>query len=79
MLLLAGLILGLEATPGVRVAEAVHMHGLDADARATVPAVGGADVVAGIFFALAPFVECKVLAAHGCFFCMLFFKMAVDS
>ena len=76
--LLAGLLLGLEATRGVRVAEAMHMHGLDADARATVPAVGGADVVAGIFFALAPFVECEVLAAHGCFCCMLFFNVVVD-
>lgn len=56
MLLLAGLLLGLEATCGVRVAEAVHMHGLNADAWATIPAVSGADIVAGIFFALAPFV-----------------------
>lgn len=54
------------------------MHGLNADARTTVPVVGGADVVAGIFFALAPFVECEVLAAHGCFCSMLFFKVAVD-
>ena len=56
MLLLADLLLGLEATCGVRVAEAVHMHGLNADAWATIPAVSGADIVAGIFFALAPFV-----------------------
>jgi hypothetical protein len=56
------------------------MHGLDADRPGQpVPAVGGADVVASIFFALAPFVECEVLAAHGCFFCILFFKVAVDS
>jgi hypothetical protein len=63
-LLLAGLLLRLEAARGVRVAETVHVHGLHADTRAAVPAVGGADAVAGIFFALAPFVECKVLATH---------------
>ena len=40
------------------------MHGLDADARTAIPAAGGTDVVAGIFFALAPFVECKVLTTH---------------
>lgn len=62
----------------MRVAEAVHVHGLDADARAAIPAVGGADTVAGIFFALAPFVECKVLATHNAFCWMLFFKVAVD-
>lgn len=61
----------------MRVAEAVHVNGLDADTRATVSAVGGADIVAGIFFALAPFVECEILTAHDCFCGMLFFKVAV--
>lgn len=50
------------------------MHGLDTDTRATVPAVGSADVVAGIFFTLAPFVESEVLAAHDCFCCMFFLQ-----
>lgn len=50
----------------------MHVHGLDADARAIIPTMGGTDAVAGVFFALAPFVECEVLATHnalvGCFF-----------
>lgn len=72
ILLLAGLLLRFETTRGMRVAEAMHVHGLDADARAIIPTMGGTDAVAGVFFALAPFVECEVLATHnalvGCFF-----------
>ena len=74
IVLLAGLLLRFEAMGGMRVAEAMHMHGLDADAGAVIPTVGGTDAVAGVFFALAPFVECEVLATHlafddACFRC----------
>ena len=41
------------------------MDGLDADAGTAVAAVAGADAVAGVFFAVAPFVEGVVLSAHG--------------
>jgi len=73
IVLLAGLLFRFEASGGMRVAEAVHVHGLDADSRAVIPTVGGTDAVASIFFALAPFVECEVLATHiafdACFRC----------
>lgn len=58
------LLLGLEALGSVRVAEAMHVHGFDSDAGAAVATVRGADAVSSIFFALAPFVESEVLAAH---------------
>ena len=40
------------------------MDGLDANTRAVVATVAGAYALPGVFFALAPFVECEVLAAH---------------
>lgn len=49
----------------MRVAEAVHVHCLDADSRAAVAPVAGADALAGVFFAVAPFVQGEVLATHG--------------
>lgn len=59
----------------MRVAEAVHVDGFHAHARAAVSSVAGADAVAGVFFAVAPFVEGEVLAAHGgvCCECGFFF------
>lgn len=47
------------------IAEAVHVDGFDAYARTTIATVAGADVVAGVFLAMAPFVESVVLATHG--------------
>lgn len=41
------------------------MDGLNADAGTAVAAVARTDAVAGVFFAVAPFVEGVVLAAHG--------------
>lgn len=49
------------------IAEAVHVHGLDADAGAAVASEAGADAVACVFFAVAPFVQGKELAAHSGF------------
>lgn len=46
------------------IAEAVHVDGFNANARAAVATVAGAYALPGAFFALAPFVECEVLAAH---------------
>ena len=65
LLLLLRLLLRLEPARGVRVAEAVHVDGLDANAGTAVAAVARADAVASVFFAVAPFVEGVVLAAHG--------------
>lgn len=46
------------------IAEAVHVNGFDTDSWAAFATVAGAYALAGVFFALAPFVECEVLAAH---------------
>ena len=59
------LLFGLEAAGGVGVAEAVHVDGFHAHTGAAVAAVAGADAVACVLFAVAPFVEGEVLAAHG--------------
>lgn len=61
---LFGLLLGLEPVLRVRVAEAVHVHGLDADSRAVVVSLCGAHALACVFFALAPLVQGEVLATH---------------
>lgn len=50
---------------GVGIAEAVHMNGLDAHAGTAIATMAGADAVAGVFLAMAPFVEGVVLATHG--------------
>jgi hypothetical protein len=63
--LLATLLLGLEATRGVRVAEAVHVDGLDADASAAIATGTTANIVASICFTVAPFVDGKILTTHG--------------
>lgn len=55
---------GLEAARCVRVAEAVHVDCLDANSGTAVPSVAGADAVSSVFFAVAPFVQGEVLAAH---------------
>jgi hypothetical protein len=46
------------------IAKAVHVNCFNAHAWTAVASVTGADALTGVFFALAPFVECKVLAAH---------------
>jgi hypothetical protein len=48
----------------VAIAEAMHVDGFNADAWAAFATMTGAYALAGVFFALAPFVECEVLAAH---------------
>lgn len=63
-LFLLDLLSRLKALGGVRVAEAMHVHGFDGDAWAAVATVGGADIVSCVFLAVAPFVESEVLAAH---------------
>lgn len=71
--LLATLLLGLEATRGMRVAEAVHVDGLDAYTRAAIAPSTTANAVASIGFAVAPFIDGKILATHGgrCNWCEL--------
>lgn len=64
LLLLLRLLLRLERARGVRVAEAVHVDGLNADAGTAVTALTRAGAVAGVFLAVAPFVEGVILAAH---------------
>jgi hypothetical protein len=49
----------------VRIAKAVHVDGFNADAGTTIATVTRADAVAGVFLAMAPFVEGVVLATHG--------------
>jgi hypothetical protein len=49
----------------VGIAEAVHVDGFDADPGTTIATVAGTDAVAGVFLAVAPFVEGVVLATHG--------------
>ena len=46
------------------IAEAVHVDGLDAHTRTAIATVSGAGAVAGVFFAMAPFVEGVILATH---------------
>jgi hypothetical protein len=58
MFLLSGKLLG-----GVLVAEAVHSDGLEAGTGTNLWA-SAARLIACIFFALAPVVQGKVLAAH---------------
>lgn len=41
------------------------MNGLDAHAGTAIATMAGADAVAGVFLAMAPFVEGVVLATHG--------------
>lgn len=65
LLLFPDFLLGLKAACGVPIAEAARVHSLDADTRTTIAAAMGADVVAGVFFAAAPFIKSEVLAAHG--------------
>lgn len=65
LLFLLSILFSLEAASGVGIAEAVHVDGFDADARTTIATVTGADAVAGVFLAMAPFVEGVVLATHG--------------
>lgn len=46
------------------VAEAVHVDSFNANAGTTIATVTRADAVAGVFLAMAPFVEGVVLATH---------------
>jgi hypothetical protein len=57
----------------MRVAEAVHVDGLDAYTRAAIATSTTANAVASIGFAVAPFIDGKILATHGgrCNWCEL--------
>ena len=46
------------------VAETMHMHSLDTDTGTAAAADSGTDTVTSVFFALAPLVECVILATH---------------
>lgn len=62
--MLASLLLTLEPARGMRIAEALHVDGLDAHSLAAAAALASTGALAGIFFALAPLVDCEILAAH---------------
>lgn len=64
--MLASLLLALEPARSMRIAEALHVDGLDAHSLAAAAALARTGALAGIFFALAPLVEGEILTAH-CF------------